>query len=146
MKRVNFFSMSALAPASLPLALLLVIAGCTKQPPAVPVPPPQAASWIHEDDTSPPRQPHIEITNLEEDVSEDASMVTVTGTLTNRGEAPTGALSVQVNGLSEDGAVVVSAKARPTSEQVPVNGVAQFIAVLANRPEVRHYHVEAIAR
>lgn len=110
------------------------------------MPPPQASSWIHEDDLSPARRPLIEIVDLEEDVSPDASTVTVTGTLVNRGAAPTSMLSVQVNALDDAGRVVATAPATPASERVAANGSATFRATLANRPDIRHYKVEAIAR
>ena len=122
------------------------IAGCAKAPPRAEIPPPEATSWIREDDISPPKRPHIEIMNLEENVSPDAGTVTVTGTLINRGEAPTATLDLQVNGLNDAGATVTTSRAQPASERVPVNGVTTFSAVLVNRPDVRHYHVEAVAR
>lgn len=128
------------------IALSFLLGACAKPPPPVPVPPPQASSWIHEDDLSPAKRPRIEILDLQENVSPDASTVTVTGTLINRGEAPTTRLSVQVNALDETGRVVLSAHATPGSERVDVNGAATFSTTLVNRPDVRHYHVEAIAR
>jgi hypothetical protein len=89
----------------------------------------------------------MEIMTLEEqDVPRDAPLVTVTGTLINRGQGPTTQLTVRVDALDDQGRVVATAPAVPASERVEANGTVTFTATLENRPETRHYHVEAVAR
>lgn len=89
----------------------------------------------------------IEIIDLHEAVSADTRRVTVTGTLINRGTAVTTTLSVTVHALDEHGHPVLSISAVPSTNHVDAHGGrATFSATLDNRPEVRRYHVEAIAR
>ena len=128
------------------IAACLLFAACRPASPPTRLPPPEAHSWIHEDDTSPLPRPRIEVVGLQQEESADGAVVTLTGTLVNRGEGPTAELTVTVNGLDEAGGVITSARAMPASERVAPGSTVNFTATMVNRPDIRNYHVEAIAR
>lgn len=129
-----------------PIFFCLIVAACRPAAGPTRLPPPEAHSWIHEDDTSPAPRPRIEVLGLQEEESSDGAAVTLTGTLVNRGEGPTAELTVTVNGLDESGGVITTARAMPASERVAPGSTVSFTATMVNRPDIRNYHVEAIAR
>jgi len=73
-------------------------------------------------------------------------MVTLTGTLRNRGTGTTKTLRVRVDAYNQDDAVVLSAEATPTTEIVPPGATVTFTLTMENRRDVAQYHVETLAR
>lgn len=130
------------------LALVTTLLPACVRPPAPPPSPPAPAPGIYyEEDLRVPDKPQVEIIDLRETVSEDQQRVSVTGTVINRGTKTTAELSVKVNALDAQDAVVLSVFAVPsTSRLAPGGGTATFTATLDNRAEVRRYHVEAMAK
>jgi hypothetical protein len=135
-----------ISPPLAALAAALWLGACAPSPAPPKLPPPEARSWIHEDDTSPVARPRVEVLGLQEEVSPDGAIVTLTGSLVNRGQAPTVELVVKVDALDEAGHVLITARATPASERIAAGGTVAFTATMENRPDTRNYHVEAIAR
>lgn len=110
-------------------------------------PPPTPIPVVREEVISAPARPQVEITDLQEQVSEDGKRVTVSGTLINRGAGATSELTVTVRALDADGQAVIQMSAVPSTNRIPaLGGTATFTATLDNRSEVKRYHVETVAR
>jgi len=129
--------------------LLWMMAGlllsCT--PPAPNQPPPLLPTpQISEEEIRPPRMLQLAILNLDEQPSGDRRSVTLTGTILNRGERATRQVYVHVDALNRDGAIVLSSDLPPSTERIAPGGTGSFSATFDNRPEIDHYHVEAVAR
>ncbi len=134
-------------PASWIAVVVFVLSACARPAPApMPPPPTPVAGIYYEEELRPVEQVQVEITGFEETPTANGQLVIVAGTLVNRGAKATTALQVRINALDEHDEVVMSVYAATSSEQVAVNGEATFSATMLNRPEVRRYHVEAIAR
>jgi hypothetical protein len=128
------------------LATLCLLVSCT---PPVPVRlgvPPPPAPVLQEENVPPVERPEIEILDLQQTPTPDRKRVTLTGTLRNQGNAETHQLMIRIEAQDKERAVVLSADAQPSSDEVPPGGTATFTATVDNRPEVVRYHVEAIAR
>ena len=101
---------------------------------------------LSEEELRAEERPNIAIADLDETAGPDQKVVTVTGTLVNRGTGPTLAVFVRVEALNRDGAVVVSADSEPIAGVIPPGATARFSVVLENRTDIDRYHVEAVAR
>lgn len=121
---------------------------CTRSPaprPLPPAPPPTPAE-LHESPLVAPGQIELEITDWHEAPSPDKKTVTLTGRLINGGDRTTRAVAVTIDGRDANDAVVLSAKAAPSTDTIPPDGTATFSVTVENRPDVVRYHVEALAR
>jgi len=128
--------------------LIWSLSGCLRSPvprPASP-PPTPAPAVLHEDALPPPERLELQISNWEETPSPDRRHVTLTGRLTNRGDRTTHDVSVTIQALDAQDAVVLSVNATPSTNAIAPDGTATFAVTVDNRPEVARYHVEALAR
>lgn len=124
----------------------LWVAGCTQlAPPSAPA---RAAPPlpIYEEEIKPVQKPDVAIIDFTETPSADKKTVTVSGVLVNHGTGATREISVHVEALDRDGAVLVSADSEPSSDVIPAGGTGHFSVTFENRAEVDRYHVEAISR
>ena len=130
------------------LLLALAATSCVpRQPPEPPAPPPlPPPKVLYEEVIAPVERPALSITDIVETPSPDRRSVTVSGTLINRGTGATHDVSVQVEALNADGAVVLSTAATPTTQHIAPGTTAEFSATFDTRPDVDRYHVEAISR
>lgn len=124
-----------------------VMAGCVPKaaappPPIAPAPPPP----IQEEEIKAAEKPNVAIIDLNETASPDRALVQLRGTLVNRGTRATREISVHVEALDKDGAVIVSADSDPSTESIAPGSTATFAVIFENRPGIDHYHVEAISR
>ena len=115
-------------------------------PPAPPVPPTVPTPALSEEDLKPEERPDITITDLEEVSSPDHKVVTVTGTLVNRGMGATREVYVRVEALNREGAVVATADSDTLGGRILPGATARFSVRLENRADIERYHVEALAR
>ncbi len=125
-------------------AVSTCVTSCAPSAPLVPAAVPTPA--VSEEALRAEERPDIAIIDLDETVGPDQHVVTVTGTLVNRGTGATRALFVRVEALNRDGAVVARADAEPTVGVIPPGATARFSVLLENRGDVDRYHVEALAR
>lgn len=84
--------------------------------------------------------------DLRELPTQDPSIVSVVGVVSNRGDEPTVRLSIRVRALDAAEATVSEATAVPETEQVPARGTTRFQVLMRVSPEVVGYHAEALAR
>src|SRR5574340_1738547 len=84
-----------------------VLSACAAPAPR-PLPAPRARSWS-EEELKPMERVSLAITGHDEIPSPDGKTVTVTGTVANWGTKPTHQVSVRVEALGRDGAVLLSA-------------------------------------
>jgi len=125
----------------------IAVAGCAPPPPPLPaVLPAPPSPALSEEDVKPVEKPRIAIADLNETPSTDRKAVTLTGTLVNRGTRATREISVHVEALNKDGAVVLSADSDPSTETIVPGGIGRFAVTFANRADIDHYRVEAISR
>jgi hypothetical protein len=129
-------------------ALASLLPGCVPrqppEPPRQPAPPPPRV--LYEEDLKPVERPQILITDVNETLSEDRRTAIVNGTLVNRGNGATHELAITVWGLDKVGAEVAQRQAVPSTQRIPPGGTATFTANFERRPEIDHYHVEAVSR
>ena len=122
----------------------LWIAGCVPpQPPEVPRPEPPR---FLEEDIKPVETIELKIIDLNETPNPADKTVTVTGRLLNRGTRTPHEVSVHVEALDKDGAVVLSTNPEPSTQMIAPASTATFTAAFENRPDIDRYHVEAIGR
>src|SRR5262252_5115328 len=102
------------------LAFLTLNAGCIREPeppPPPPVAPAMAAPGIYyEENLQPEPTVRLEIIGLDDARDAVSKRVTVTGTLVNRGNRPTSQVSVKVTALDENGDMVLSIAALPSTD------------------------------
>ena len=115
-------------------------------PPAPPPPPMLPTPALSEEELRPLERPTIVITDLDEITARDQKVVSVTGTLVNRGTGATREVYVHVEALNRDGTVVVSADSDLIRGVIPPGATTRFSVVLENCADIDRYHVEALAR
>lgn len=128
--------------ASFAAASLLGGAACT---PAVTPPPPAPPPFV-ESELAPRADPRIEVVDLRELPTQDPSIVSVVGVVSNLGDEPTARLSIRVRALDAAETTVSEATAAPETEHVPARGTTRFQVLMRVGPEVVGYHAEALAR
>lgn len=132
------------------LPLLLFLPACIREPerpPPPPPPPPAAAAAIQEENLQPDPIIRLEIIDLHDTRDEKTNRVTVTGTLINRGTKPTSQVNVKLTALDEQGLMIVSVAAVPSTDRIAADGgTAKFSAEIDYIPAIRTFHVEALAR
>jgi hypothetical protein len=101
---------------------------------------------LQEEALRPIERPQLRILDLHETPSPDGKRIMLTGTLKNDGVGPTHELVINIEGRDDNNAVVCSAQAVPSTEEVLPGDTVSFTATLDNRPETVDYHVEAIGR
>lgn len=122
----------------------LWLAGCVPpEPPEVPRPEPPR---LLEEDIKPVETIELQIIDLNETPNPTDKTVTVSGRVLNRGTRATHEVSVHVEALDKDGAVVLSADPEPSTRIIAPGSTATFSTAFDNRPETDRYHVEAIGR
>jgi hypothetical protein len=127
------------------LATALGFIACV--PPAPPeISRPVPSPPISEEEIKPDETLKIEIVDLNEAANSDGKTVTVSGRLLNRGTRPTRQVSVQVEALDKNGAVVARAAADPAAQLIPPDSTVPFTATFETRPDIDRYRVEAVAR
>lgn len=139
------------APCALTIALAVVgavtLCSCVpRERPEEVIVAPAPTPALSEEEIRPLERPNIAIVDVNEHISADGHTTTVSGTLVNRGAGPTNAVSVHVEALDRDGAVVVSTDSEPSTELIAPGATASFSASFENRPGIDRYHVEAISR
>jgi hypothetical protein len=127
--------------------LALLLADCARPQPVRLPPPPTPEPGIYYEEELRPAQPlRIEILDLQQQPGVEPGTVLLVGTLINRGERASTDLSVKIDALDEADQTVFTAPAAPSRQRVEPDTTATFRAIVEDRPEVRRYHVEAIAR
>lgn len=127
-------------------AMALVALGCAPPRPQAPVVAPSATPALSEEAIKPVERPQLAIVDLDERPGPDRHTITVAGTLVNRGTGPTRTVYVHVDAVDHNGAVILSTDSEPSTEAIAPGGTANFSVSFENRPEIEHYHVEAISR
>ncbi len=126
------------------LIAALWLVGCVPpEPPEVPRPEPPR---IFEEEVKPVETIELQIIDLNETPNPTDNTVTVSGRLVNRGTRTTREVSVHVEALDKDGAVVLSTAPEPSTQMIAPASTATFTAAFENRPDIDRYHVEAIGR
>lgn len=128
------------------LSLLLLAACAVRQPEPLPAPREHAGIY-YEENLPAAKSTQIQITGLQQTPTDDGKHVVLTGTLVNQGTKATSQLSIRVSGLDEQNHEVQSIYAVPRSEHLAAGGgMTTFTTTVDNLPEVKSYHVEAIAK
>lgn len=128
--------------------LICSMSACLRSPVPRPASPPPTPTPVvlHEDTLPSPERLELQISNWQETPSPDRRHVTLTGRLINRGDRTTREVSVTIQALDAQDAVLLSVSATPSTNAIAPDGTATFTATVDNRPEVARYHVEALAR
>lgn len=120
-------------------------AACSPLPPVEPIEP-RRGQIDYEQELPSPEQARIEIIDLQEIPEPEVKRVRIAGTLVNQGTVPTTQISIKVRAVDANGNVAASIYGVPTTQNIQPGGSTTFTAWFEDMPEVRRYHVEAVAR
>jgi hypothetical protein len=131
---------------ALVLFAVLHVVACSPLPPVEPIEPRGGGQIDYEESLPSPEQARIEIIDLQEIPEPEVRRVRIAGTLVNQGNSATTQISIKVRAVDEAGKVIAQIYGVPTTQNIPPGGSTSFTAWFDDSPQIRRYHVEAIAR